>query len=149
MRYLKTYKIFEGVNQDEILDDIKDILLELEDAGYFILVNWTPLTLTGYSKQKEIFIQINKVNKPQFVKDETELEALSSSLDRLKTYLMSSNYEIKNFFFDNSSYNLLTHKIESGKSFRWIFDEFWVNRLTTYKEFGDIGDYIQLTLREK
>lgn len=143
MRYLKTYKIFEGANQDGILDDIKDILLELEDAGYFIIVNWTPLTLTGYSKQKEIFIQINKVNKPQFVKDETELEALSSSLDRLKTYLMSSNYEIKNFFFDNSSYNLLTHQIESGKSFKWIFDKFWNNKL------GDIGDYIQLTLREK
>ena len=144
MRYLKEYSLFEGVSQDGILDDIKDILLELEDAGYFIMANWTPLTLTGYSKKREIFIQINKVNKPQFVKDETELEILSSSLDRLKTYLMSSNYEIKNFFFDNSSYNLLTQEIESGKSFKWILHKFLNN-----KKLEDIGDYLQLTLIEK
>jgi len=47
MKYIKTYKLFETVHIDpylkdkDIILDIRDILLELDDEGFDIDLNWT------------------------------------------------------------------------------------------------------------
>lgn len=154
MKHLKSYKIFESI---DIINDIKDILIQLDDLGYSTYVS-------GYNKKKELSIQINKMNKDSFIGSEDNLEAIISTFEHLESFLSGSNFEIKNLFFDNSSYNILTNSFKGspmlrvgdnepfseGKSFREIFTKF-------YKEYnpwslsslGDIGDYIQLTLKEK
>ena len=164
MKHLKSYKIFESV---DIINDIKDILIQLDDLGYSTYVQWTPLTISGYNKKKELLILINKMNKmdkKSFIGSEDNLEAIILTFEHLESFLSGSNFEIKNFFFDNSSYNILTNSFKGspmlrvgdnepfseGKSFREIFTKF-------YKEYnpwslsslGDIGDYIELTLKEK
>jgi|ERR1035437_38301 hypothetical protein len=46
MKHLKTKKIFEALNYDECrvshdeIEDVKDILLELNDKGYYTQVTW-------------------------------------------------------------------------------------------------------------
>jgi hypothetical protein len=158
MKHLKTYKIFESI---DILNDIRDILKELEDIGYSTYVQWTPLTIAGNNKKKELSIQINKMNKDSFIGSEEDLETIILTFEHLESFLSDSNFEIKNFFFDNSSYNILTNSFigspmlrvgnnepfSEGKSFREIFTEFYESFLNTHK--GDIGDYMQLTLKEK
>jgi hypothetical protein len=159
MRYIKPYKIFESV---DIINDIRDILRQLDDLDYSTYVQWTPLTISGYrvdnnfNKKKELSIQINKMNKDSFIGSEEDLETIILTFEHLESFLSDSNFEIKNLFFDNSSYNILTNSfigsnymgyIPSRKSFREIFTEFYESFLNTHK--GDIGDYIQLTLKEK
>ena len=174
MRYLKTYKIFESV---DIINDIKDILIQLDDLGYSTYVQWTPLTISGYNKKKELSILINKMNKmdkKSFIGSEDNLEAIISTFEHLESFLSESNFEIENLFFDNSSYNILTNSFKGspmlrvgdnepfseGKSFREIFTEFYrkytkmvAAALETdpwsLSSLGDIGDYIQLRLKEK
>jgi hypothetical protein len=153
MKHLKTYKIFESI---DILNDIRDILRQLDDLDYSTYVQWTPLTIAGNNKKKELSIQINKMNKDSFIGSEEDLETIILTFEHLESFLSDSNFEIKNFFFDNSSYNILTNSfigsnymgyIPSRKSFREIFTEFYESFLNTHK--GDIGDYMQLTLKEK
>lgn len=153
MKHLKSYKIFESV---DIINYIKDILIQLDDLGYLTYVQWTPLTIAGNNKRKELSIHINKMNKDSFIGSEENLEIIISTFEHLESFSSESNFEIKNLFFDNSSYNILTNSfigsnymgyIPSRKSFREIFTEFYESFLNTHK--GDIGDYIQLTLKEK
>jgi hypothetical protein len=153
VKHLKPYKIFESI---DIINDIRDILRQLDDLGYSTYVQWTPLTIDGNNKKKELSIQINKMNKDSFIGSEENLETIILTFEHLESFLSDSNFEIKNFFFDNSSYNILTNSfigsnymgyIKSRKSFREIFTEFYESFLNTHK--GDIGDYMQLTLKEK
>lgn len=149
MKYLKTYNESVNVRFTDIVEDIKDILMDLEDDGYYIGVYWSPIPTDV--KKKLISIQINKMNKPLFVKNEEELELLSSTLERLERYLVSSNFKIRSFFFDNSEYNRLTCGVEKGESFKSIFHKFWFIKKHKERmfEFTDIGDYIQIGLLEK
>jgi hypothetical protein len=160
VKHLKSYKIFESV---DIINDIKDILIQLDDLGYSTYVKWSfpfgNFCGSGYNKKKELSILINKMNKmdkKSFIGSEDNLEAIILTFEHLESFLSGSNFEIKNLFFDNSSYNILTNSfigsnymgyIPSRKSFREIFTEFYESFLNTHK--GDIGDYIQLTLKEK
>lgn len=156
MKHLKSYKIFESI---DIINDIRDILRQLDDLDYSTYVQWTPLTIAGNNKKKELSIQINSRTSrwtSKFIGSEEDLETIILTFEHLESFLSDSNFEIKNFFFDNSSYNILTNSfigsnymgyIPSRKSFREIFTEFYESFLNTHK--GDIGDYMQLTLKEK
>jgi len=152
MKHLKSYKIFESI---DIINDIRDILKELEDIGYSTYVQWTPLTIAGYPRKKEIMIQINKMKKKSFIGSEEDLETIILTFEHLESFLSDSKFKIKSFFFDNSSYNILTNSITEGKSFREIFTNFYKEYKDSHSYFilpeslGDIGDYIQLILVEK
>jgi hypothetical protein len=139
MKHLKSYKIFESI---DILNDIRDILRQLDDLDYSTYVQWTPLTIAGNNKKKELSIQINKMNKDSFIGSEEDLETIILTFEHLESFLSDSNFEIKNFFWSN-----YMGYITSRKSFREIFTEFYESFLNTHK--GDIGDYMQLTLKEK
>ena len=98
MRYLKTYKIFEssheeimsmvyGVNViqecDSIIEDIKDILLELSDSGLFTMVGYTPMTLTYSDKTPKIMAE---VQGELGLCDSNEGD-INSALERVKDYV--------------------------------------------------------------
>ena len=56
MKYLKTYKLFES-NIDDFEDDVKDILLELEDLGLQIEIDRTRKDVEG-KKYSDIIIEV-------------------------------------------------------------------------------------------
>ena len=42
MKHLKTYKLFENISNSDLELDVKDMLLELEDLGYYVNVDMRP-----------------------------------------------------------------------------------------------------------
>lgn len=58
MKYLKLYEKFNNSGVEEI-KTIKEILLELNDIGYYTSVNYTPLTMTGRHENDEIYVDIS------------------------------------------------------------------------------------------
>ena len=99
MRHLKLYKVFESTESQ--IQDIKDILIELEDVGYNVYVNLTPLTMAGMNKKEELFISIERDKKM----NEQEYEIISGCLLRVREYLSNwtsfkNIYKIGNDFLD-------------------------------------------------
>jgi hypothetical protein len=103
MRYLKTYKIFEssheeimsmvyGVNViqecDSIIEDIKDILLELSDSGLFTMVGYTPMTLTYSDKTPKIMVEV----QGDLELCESNEDDINSTFERIKDYVKSKGY---------------------------------------------------------
>ena len=56
MRHLKTYKLFES-NIDDFEDNVRDILLELEDAGFQIEIDRTRKDIEG-KKNSDIIVEV-------------------------------------------------------------------------------------------
>jgi hypothetical protein len=77
MNWIKRFKVFESNNIDKInydIDYVRDTLLELEDLGFFVQVNLTPLTLAGKTDKPEFYIDIQKPdNWLQFYDDDYPL----------------------------------------------------------------------------
>jgi hypothetical protein len=103
MKYLKTYKIFEssheeimsmiyGVNVinecDSIIEDIKDILLELNDSGLFTMVGYTPMTLTYSDKTPKIMAEV----RGELDLCESNEDDINSTFDRIKDYVKTFGY---------------------------------------------------------
>jgi len=59
MKHIKHYKIFES--SDDVLDDIKDICLELEDKGFTIQYLDTPI-INGNESDYNVILIEKKVN---------------------------------------------------------------------------------------
>ena len=108
MKYLKTYTLFERVSKetklfedlheevmsmiyganvikecDSIIEDIKDILLELSDSGLFTMVGYTPMTLTYSDKTPKIMAE---VQGELGLCDSNEGD-INSALERVKDYV--------------------------------------------------------------
>jgi hypothetical protein len=144
MKYLQKYKFFESRISD-ILEDIKDIFLNLSDLGYWIYVSPTPMTIVGRNIKGEYFVRIDKLDKKTFIENAEALETIITSLEHLLNYIKETNLELISFYYDNSSFNLLTNLlITSEKTIREILEETFENSLDT-----DIGEYIHLSLKEK
>jgi hypothetical protein len=103
MRYLKTYKIFESSQEeimsmiyganvikecDVIIDDIKDMLLELNDTGLHTTVGYTPMTLTYQEKTPKITAEIQGKLR---LCDSNE-DDINSTIERIKDYVKSKGY---------------------------------------------------------
>ena len=75
MKYLKTYKVFEASHEEimdayygtdvvsecnSIIEDIKDMILELTDTGLFTTVGYTPMTLS-YQEKNDLVWEIKQI----------------------------------------------------------------------------------------
>ena len=120
MKWLKSYKSFESktdvmyeiydaseIDQfDTIIDDIKDILLELTDSGLFTTVGYTPMTLVGRESSPKVVVEIqstqdalyNQVDSEKngdkrWISNEKDVTSeVSETIDRLKSYVKSTGY---------------------------------------------------------
>lgn len=108
MTWIKNFKIFESelfnknvidnINYD--IDYVKDILLELEDLGFFVQVSLTPLTLAGKTDKPEFYIDIQKPdNWLQFYDEDYPLinkhrDFIDSTILHALEYLEENKYKI-------------------------------------------------------
>jgi len=103
MRYLKTYKIFEAYSIpmmrlkygesvlsecDDMIDDIKDMVLELQDIGLFTTVGYTPITISCNDKTPKL---IAEVQGDSLLCSYNE-DDINSSFDRIEEYSSSKGY---------------------------------------------------------
>jgi hypothetical protein len=113
MRYLKTYTLFERVSKetklfedlheevmsmiyganvikecDSIIEDIKDILLELSDSGLFTMVGYTPMTLTYSDKTPKIMAEV----QGELGLCDSNEDDINSTFERIKDYVKSKGY---------------------------------------------------------
>lgn len=112
MKHLTTYKIFENLSDIESqLQDVRDILLDLDDIGYTTYVSLTPLTLVNIKnpdyKGIEMFIDIDSYPKRNNPISEREYQLFIDCLLRIKEYLYnwnSGSYLIKSTFPSDKKY---------------------------------------------
>ena len=151
MKHLTPYKIFETnypFLTDSLKEEIKDILQDLHDIGFFINISPTPMTIVGRNTKGEFYIYLDKDNRKSYLESREELEILISSLEHLLSYIKKVNFKTVGFYFDNSSFNTLTESLISKKrSIRQILEMTFGNTLDLNQV--DIGDYIFFKFREK
>ena len=103
MKHLKTYKIFEAYSipmmrlkygesvlseSDDMIDDIKDMVLELTDIGLFTTVGYTPITISCFDKTPKL---IAEVQGDSLLCSYNE-DDINSSFDRIEEYSSSKGY---------------------------------------------------------
>lgn len=131
MKYLKHYKFFESESVkeskteimylkydkdvidkcDAMIDDIKDILLELKDIGFWITVGYTPMTLVGREESPKIIAEIQSIHIPSLTtgkwisngKDYTQ--EVYETIERLKDYVNSTGYPYGDGDWESTSSN--------------------------------------------
>ena len=95
MKHLRTYgkftdihyKVFES-NTDDIIENVKDILLPINDMGYKVEVNSFKLGGTADHYTNQLIIRVvTYVDKPLLLTDEVKEEFI-----RMKDYLQSEGY---------------------------------------------------------
>lgn len=128
MRYIKEYKIFESLYKsiavpgakDEIIDDIKEILLPISDLGYNIDVKLI------FDIRYHIFISILNYKYPIL-----ELtEEIIDEFDRLNNFIKNYNFKIDTVYYkkvakdgrvfnreyrETSSYDFFRDKLKNSK----------------------------------
>ena len=103
MRHLKTYKIFEAYSIpmmrlkygesvlsecDDMIDDIKDMVLELTDIGLFTTVGYTPMTLVYREKTPKIMAEVQGDSLLCSYNEDD----IDSAFERIKEYTSSKGY---------------------------------------------------------
>ena len=103
MKHLKTYKIFEAYSIpmmrlkygesvlsecDDMIDDIKDMLLELQDISLFITVGYTPMTLVYREKTPKIMAEVQGDSLLCSYNEDD----IDSAFERIKEYTSSKGY---------------------------------------------------------
>ena len=103
MKHLKTYKIFEAYSIpmmrlkygesvlsecDDMIDDIKDMVLELQDIGLFTTVGYTPMTISCFDKTPELMAEIQGDSLLCSYNEDD----INSSFDRIEEYSSSKGY---------------------------------------------------------
>ena len=96
---------------DSIIDDIKDILLELKDFGFWITVGYTPMTLAGREDSPKIMVEIQSTHIPSLTtgkwisngKDYTR--DVYETIERLKDYVNSIGYPYGDGDWESTSSN--------------------------------------------
>ena len=107
MRYLKSYKVFEirespyldGSDSpmkvkygkevidkcDEVIEYIKQIMLNLEDLKFYCYVNYTPLTKVYQEVEPILFVDISQ--NPEIPLDEEAKTELEYTIESIKKYI--------------------------------------------------------------
>jgi hypothetical protein len=101
MKYIKKYKIFESFDPlkwkygklviDEcnlIIEDIKDMLLELKDMGLYVTVGYTPMTLVNREETPKIMASVSSVVD---LYNQHE-EDINLAFERIKEYVKEKGY---------------------------------------------------------
>ena len=112
MKHLTTYKLFEFSHEeimdshygadtmkecDDIISDIKDMLLELKDAGLDITVGYTPMTLAYREKTPKIVVDLSTYvgtwGGGKFLKGDSDYTSeVREASERIKDYVRSKGY---------------------------------------------------------
>jgi hypothetical protein len=118
MKYLKSYKIFEASHEEimalaygtdviqeceTLIDDIKDMLLELKDIGLFITVGYTPMTLTYRDKTPKIMAEVQGDSLLCSYNEDD----IDSAFERIKEYTSSKGYA--------TGFGTWEREVENGK----------------------------------
>ena len=102
MKYLKSYNLFESKTDvmyeiydadeldriDLIIDDIKDMVLELSDIGLYTTVGYTPMTLVGREKTPKIMAEVQGDSLLCSYNEDD----INSAFERIKEYVKSKEY---------------------------------------------------------
>lgn len=114
MRYLNTFKLFESsyseeetIKTDEVIADIKDILLELSDIGYTVRVDYKVITSRRMISQHPQ-IQIN-ITKP----------SLDSEMNAGFRFLPLWNTEDDKVEFDDVILRVLRYTVDEGYKYEY------------------------------
>jgi hypothetical protein len=108
MRYLRTYKLFESYNQEDILFDLNDLIIDLEDFnfliskeillirwfGYWIKNNKIIFDLSRWQRDEELELeQILNIRGFQFLFDVNlkNFDDIKSTLIRIINYIREVN----------------------------------------------------------
>jgi hypothetical protein len=104
MKYIKNYKVFESDKFDIDIEYVRDILMALQDLGFFVNVNLTPHTLAGKLEKPEFYIDIQKPNDwLQFYDDDYTLvnkhkDFIDSTILHALEYLEERGYKMRNIY---------------------------------------------------
>ena len=109
MRYLKR---FNESNTDDIIENVKDILLPINDMGYEISVIEGPLSTKDDESQLIIRV-VSWTDKPLWITDEVKDELM-----RMKDYLQSEGYNSIEVY-----YHIATPGTQSSRDIK-KFDDF-------------------------
>ena len=85
MRHIKTYKIFESTEVDNLKEDIKDIFLELEDIGFTV-------NLSNSTTRFPFGLDLEIMNKSGALRKEFSLKEILDSIITLTSYLNDTDY---------------------------------------------------------
>jgi hypothetical protein len=121
MRYLKSYKVFEirespyldGSDSpmkvkygkevidkcDEVIEYIKQIMLNLEDLKFYCYVNYTPLTKVYQEVEPILFVDISQ--NPEIPLDEEAKTELEYTIESIKKYIDSKHFFLTDYRFND------------------------------------------------
>ena len=88
MKHIKTYKIFESTEVDNLKEDIKDIFLELEDIGFTV-------NLSNSTTRFPFGLDLEIMNKSGALRKEFSLKEILDSIITLTSYLNDTDYYIQ------------------------------------------------------
>jgi hypothetical protein len=161
MRYLKNIKLFESYNYnisflkaskneslsnrygsnlinkiDTDISHIKDILIELEDMGFFVSVNYTPLTIASAN----IDIEYNEIETPQFYLDIKKPEDWIQFYDKTYPIINKSKELIDSiishvlYYMEEKKYKIVDNSIPSNTNIKYNPTDFqFKNNPTSYQ----------------
>jgi hypothetical protein len=125
MKHIKTYKLFESSNINDIRNDINDILLELKDDDENIRVivqelphNTNRLSIEIYYKE-----DIYDINQKDMILDTNKYK---DELLRLNDYLEMNGYEFSTYNYPGVSNDEITN------DFNKIFEIKPINSISLY-----------------
>lgn len=124
MKYLKKYKIFES-NQN-ILQDLRDIFLELEDNGFLCkLMDKNSLPILQNNNFDELFIYI--VKRPRQVNDKIPFQFNAEVKDvLLRVYQYMRELGFKSQLLTNFGIAVKNFVIRPDEGFRYL-DGSWID----------------------
>ena len=150
MKYIKSYKIFENTDSlvnkfgniiHKINDDIqfiKDKCLELEDMGYYVSVNYTPITLAKAEHNID-----NSLKLPEFYLDIKKNESVYSfygELGERRDIVDSVIFEILEYMSENG-YKILHRENKISEITTTDPKDFqFINNPTSYQIVFTIDD---------
>jgi hypothetical protein len=118
MKYLRTYKLFESsgmkssyseeevIKTDKVIDNLRDILLELSDMGYTTRVDYKVLSPRLITTQPQIQINITKTS-------------LDSEMNAGFRFLPLWNNEDEKGEFDDVILRVLRYAIDEGYKYEY------------------------------
>ena len=94
MKYLKLYETIKSLSVDEICETLGDILLELEDIGYYTKI-------TNYNRKLRIVIELHGPNREFHYNSHNEYahkdeELFGETILRIKDYMKFEGYLLNN-----------------------------------------------------
>jgi hypothetical protein len=121
MKYIKSYKIFES-SYDELLEDIRDLLVDLEDQDFS--VNVFKRRVDYSTTNEDIFVSIYKERKPNPASDLSRFNDLfkysdvSFYVESLVNFMKYYNYSLRN---DLNELQVQTRFIINPNDFSQVF----------------------------